>query len=158
MQYLKMADFFSERRKYCYYYSCGFVLLSWGTNVPDQIWVPHSFKLTGGDENWRKKLCMCLLIHLADPQSRTVVNTIFSGVCKSVRPHFSKSGKTNQTSNENNIRCWRDCGSGQVDHGRLLSIHIYACLPWKTNWLLANLCQKRHHVCLLQLPSKFSKL
>ena len=32
----------------------------------------------------------------------------------SVLPHFSKSSKTKQI--ENNVRYWRDCGSGQVDH------------------------------------------
>ena len=31
-----------------------------------------------------------------------------------LRPHFSKSSKTTQS--ENNVRYWRDCGSGRVDH------------------------------------------
>ena len=62
-----------------------------------------------------------LLIHLADPQSRPVVITIFARVVyTSVRPpvrlHFSKSRKTKQTSSENSDCYLCECGSGRVDH------------------------------------------
>ena len=45
--------------------------------------------------------------------------------CPFVRPHFSISSKTKQR--ENNVRCWRDCGSGRVDHWWHLS-----CNLWRT--------------------------
>ena len=59
-----------------------------------------------------------LLIHEVDPQSWQVVITISARVvCTSVRsfvrPHFSQ---IKQISIENNVRYWRDCGSGRVDH------------------------------------------
>ena len=40
----------------------------------------------------------------------------FRKCCPSVRPHCSKSGQIKQISSENNVRYWRDCGSGRVDH------------------------------------------
>ena len=54
-----------------------------------------------------------------DPLDRPTIsagrNNCFRTCRPSVRPpHFSKSGKIKQS--ENNVRYWRDCGSGRVDH------------------------------------------
>ena len=51
------------------------------------------------------------LIHSANPQSLPVGIVVFEHV---VCPQFSKSSKTKQS--KNNVRYWRDCGSGRVDH------------------------------------------
>ena len=52
-----------------------------------------------------------------EPLGRPLVIIIFAQVSvrPSVRPHFSKFGKTKQTAHENNDRYWRDCGSGRGD-------------------------------------------
>ena len=56
-----------------------------------------------------------VLIHSADPQSRPIGIIVFTHVVRtSVRPNFTKSSITKQS--ENNVRYWRDCGSGRVDH------------------------------------------
>ena len=71
--------------------------------------------------NWRHFL-LCLLIHSADPESRTVVIIVVVHIVRSsVRPHISKSSKAKQITSENNIHYWRDCGSGRVDHWWFLS-------------------------------------
>ena len=50
----------------------------------------------------QKALLACFLIHEANPQSRLVVSIVFAlVVCLSVCPHFPKSSKTKQISNEN---------------------------------------------------------
>ena len=59
-------------------------------------------------------------IHSADAQSREVVITIFKKV---VRPHFSKSRKTKQYSNENSDR-----GYGRGDHSLL--VHSNCRFAW----------------------------
>ena len=55
---------------------------------------------------------------IIDPLGRPTITAgsdhCFHTCCQYVRPHFSKSSKTN--SSENNVHYWRDCGSGHVDH------------------------------------------
>ena len=52
--------------------------------------------------------------------------TYFQSVCPSVRPHFSN---LENKPTENNVRYWRDYGSGRVDHWWHLSCILYVCLP-----------------------------
>ena len=69
---------------------------------------------------------MGFLIHSADPLSLPIMVTIFTLVVRPfVRPHVSKSARTKQI--ESNVRYWRDCGSGQVDHGWHLIFFFFAC-------------------------------
>ena len=57
---------------------------------------------------------LLILIHEANPQSRPVVIIVFAHVVRLyVRPSLFK---TKQNSNESNVRYWRDCVSGRVDH------------------------------------------
>ena len=61
-----------------------------------------------------------------DPHSRLVVIIVFAHVRTSV-PTF----KTEQISSENNVRYWRDCGSGRVDHGnqrRIIFLFVWKLL------------------------------
>ena len=56
-----------------------------------------------------------ILIHSANPKSRPVGIIVFAHVVRpSVRPHFSNLEKNKTT--ENNVRYWRDYGSGRMDH------------------------------------------
>ena len=65
-----------------------------------------------------------LLIHVADPPSGLVVFIVFAHVVRSyVRPQFSNQNKFQ----ENNVRYWRDCGSGRVDHWWHLTSFFLCC-------------------------------
>ena len=80
-----------------------------------------------------------ILIHETDPQSRPVVIIVFAHVVRSyVRP--SPLFITKQNSNKNNVRYWRDCGSGRVDHW------WHTCLVLFIFLYLELLCEitKRH--------------
>ena len=67
------------------------------------------------------------LTHEAKPQSRPVVITIFTlWVWTSFRPSsLFKISHSNNFLSENNVRYWRDCGSGRVDHWWHLSCIYY---------------------------------
>ena len=52
-----------------------------------------------------------VLHEVIDPLGRPTVIIVFAHVIQS---HFSKSSKTKQ--GEYNVRNWRDCGPGRVDH------------------------------------------
>ena len=63
------------------------------------------------------------MIHEADPQSRSIMITIFTyvvavrpSVRAFVRPHVLKSRKTKQLLSDNSNRYCRDCGASRVDH------------------------------------------
>ena len=53
---------------------------------------------------------------------------------------FSKSRSTKQNSSENSDRCWRDCGSGRVDHCLVLICLFYRSRAWLSYflWLRTN--------------------
>ena len=55
-----------------------------------------------------------LLIHKADLQSRPVVIIVFAQCRSFVRP--GRTFQNKQISSENNVRSWRECGSGRVDY------------------------------------------
>ena len=92
---------------------------------------------------------LLLLIHEADPQSRPVVldDIVFAHV---VRPYFRPSPlyQTKQISSENNVRHWRDCGSGRVDHWWHLSCYN-SLLPILVRFLLGG---RRRREVLVRCP------
>ena len=69
-----------------------------------------------------------LLIHSANPKSRHVGIIVFTHV---VRPFQIKKNKAT----ENNIRYWRDYGSGRVDHWWHQSCLVYFCWTYCYEWL-----------------------
>ena len=60
---------------------------------------------------------------LFDPRGRPTVSASSDHCCCTCRP--SPLFKTKQISNKNNVRYWRDCGSGRVDHWWQLSCYIF---------------------------------
>ena len=64
------------------------------------------------------------LIHEADQVITIFARVVCTSVLPYVRPHFSKPRITKQLSSEKRCRCWRDCGSGPVDHW------WHTCLVW----------------------------
>ena len=100
------------------------------------------------DRQWRS----VLLIQEADSQSRLVVITNFTCVVRPhIRPHFSKSSKTNQSSSENSNCYCRDCVSGEwiID-----DMHILFCFILKSGdgWT-NNMCEysDNYRLCKGQL-------
>ena len=74
----------------------------------------------------RTQVLVVLLIHSANPQSRPVRIIVFAHVVRASVPTFQIL--QNKTT-ENNVRYWRDCGSGRVDHWWHLSctLSFYVC-------------------------------
>ena len=62
----------------------------------------------------RKTNVKILIDPLGQPKVMAGRDHCFRTCCPYVRPHFSNLEKTNQS--ENNVRYWRDYGSGRVDH------------------------------------------
>ena len=79
-------------------------------------------------------------LDIFDPLGRPTVTDgsdhCFCSCSPYVRPHFSKSSKTKQS--ENNVRYWRDCGSGRVDHWWHLPKNCSLVIPWEHFYLASG--------------------
>ena len=69
------------------------------------------------------------MIHEVDPQSRSIVITIFTRTVPYVCPYFSNSRKTKQILSENSDGYWPDCGSGRVDPWWHTCLVLFALAP-----------------------------
>ena len=113
-------------------------------NGTQNVHMPHKLSFSFKKHKPMTKKLL-LLIHLADSQSRPVVIIVFTHVVsKSVRSHFSNSGKTKQISSENSVHYCRHCGSGPVDHW------------WQKSFLFSIIFRQLKTAALFSLESKSS--